>query len=40
MHFRGNLQHVGHMGEQKIKCGPITTQEITDIRLLEELYAN
>ena len=24
----------------KLKCGPITTGEITDIRLLDELYVN
>ena len=23
-----------------VKCGPITTGEITDIRLLDELYVN
>ena len=22
VHFRGELQHVGHLGEQKIKCRP------------------
>ena len=22
VHFRGKLQHVGHVGEQKLKCRP------------------
>ena len=38
MHFRGELQHIGHAGKQKIKCGPIRTREVTDIRLLDKLY--
>ena len=25
VHFRGKLQHVGHVGEQKIKCRPART---------------
>ena len=25
VHFRGELQHVGQVGEQKIKCQPIKT---------------
>ena len=33
VHFRGELQHVGHMGEQKIKCRPIRTREIAGVRL-------
>ena len=37
-HFRGELQHVGDVSEQKVKYGPIRTLEITDIRLLHELY--
>ena len=23
IHFRGKLQHVGHVGEQNIKCRPV-----------------
>ena len=38
IYFRGELQHVGHVGEQKIKCGPIRTREMNDIRLLDKLY--
>ena len=37
---RSELLHVDHVEEQKIKGGPITTGEITDIRLLDELYVN
>ena len=37
---RSELLHVDHVEEQKIKGGPITTVEITDIRLLDELYVN
>ena len=33
VHFRGELQHVGHGGEQKIKCSPIRTWEIAGVRL-------
>ena len=33
VHFRGELQHVGHVGEQKIKCRPIRTREIAGVRL-------
>ena len=33
VHFRGELQHVGHVGEQKIKCLPIRTREIAEVRL-------
>ena len=39
VHFRVELQHVGHVGEQKIKRWPIRTREIAGARLLEELYA-
>ena len=28
VHFPGELQHGGHVGEQKIKCKPIRTREI------------
>ena len=40
VHFRGELQHVGHVDEQKIKCRPIRTPEIASVRLYEELYDN
>ena len=33
LHFRGELQHVGDVSEQKIKCRPIRTREIGDARL-------
>ena len=39
IHFRGELQHVGHLGEQKIKCQPIATRKIAGVRLLDEIYA-
>ena len=32
-HFRDELQHVGHVGEQKIKCRPIRIREIAGVRL-------
>ena len=38
VHFRGELQHVGHGGEQKIKCSPIRTWEIAGVRLQEEVH--
>ena len=38
VHFRGELQHFGHVGEQKIKCRPIRAQEIAAVRLQEELH--
>ena len=38
VHFRGELQHVGRGGEQKIKFSPIRTREIAGVRLQEELY--
>ena len=28
VHFQGELQHDGHVGEQKVKCQPIKTREI------------
>ena len=40
VHFRGELQHVGHVGRQKIKCLPIRTREIGGVRLRDELYAS
>ena len=39
VHFQGELQHFGHVGEQKIKCRPIRTRKIASLRLYEELYA-
>ena len=39
-HFRGELQHAGHAGGQKIKCRPIRTRKEGGIRLQEELYGN
>ena len=33
VHFQGELQHVGHVGEQKIKCRPIRTRKIASFRL-------
>ena len=38
VHFWGELQHVGHVGGQKMKCRPIRTQEIGGVRLQDELY--
>ena len=37
VHIRGELQHVGHTGGQKIKCRPIRTREIGGVRLQVEL---
>ena len=37
-HFGGELQHFGHMGEQKIKRWPIRTREITGVKLQDQLY--
>ena len=39
VHFPGELQHVGDVSEQKIKCRPIRTWEIGGVRLPDELYA-
>ena len=33
VHFRGELQQVGHVSEQKIKSRPIRTREIGGVRL-------
>ena len=33
VHFQGDLQDAGHVGEQKIKCRPIRTREIAGTRL-------
>ena len=38
-HFRGKLQHVGNVSEQKIKCRPIRTREIGSVTLSDVLYA-
>ena len=38
--FRGELQHVRDVSEQKFKYGSIKTQEVTDIRLLNELHVH
>ena len=39
VHFRGELQHGGHVGQQKIKYRPIRIPEIVGVRLQDELYA-
>ena len=39
VHFRGELQHFGHVRRQKIKCRPIRIREIGGARLRDELYA-
>ena len=36
VHFWSELQHVGQVGEQKVKCDPIKNFENYDIRLLEK----
>ena len=33
VHYRGELQHVGQVGKQKIKFRPIRTREIAGVRL-------
>ena len=38
VHFRGELQRVGQVGGQKIKCQPVRNREISSVRLREELY--
>ena len=38
LHFRGELQHVGDVSDQKFKCRPIRTREISGVRLSEALY--
>ena len=37
--FRGELQYVGDVREQKIKRWPVITWEIGGVRLEDELYA-
>ena len=39
VHFQDKLQHVGHVGEQKIKFQPIRTREIAGVRCKRKLYA-
>ena len=39
VHFQGELQHVGHVCKQKIKCQPIKTRKMAGVRLQDELYA-
>ena len=38
VHFRGELQPVGRMSGQNIRCQPIRTREIGGVRLQDELY--
>ena len=38
VHFRGELQHVGTISEQKIKFRPNRTRKIGGFRLSDELY--
>ena len=38
VHFRGELQHVRDVSEEKIKYRPVRTREIGSVRLSEELY--
>ena len=33
VHFRGELQHVGNVSEQKTMCRPIRTRKIGGVRL-------
>ena len=33
-HFRGELQHDGHVGEQKIECRQIRTREIAGCQIV------
>ena len=39
VHFRGELQHVGDVSKQKIKCRPIRSREIGGVTLSDVLYA-
>ena len=36
--FRGELQHIGTISEQKIKCRPNRTRKIGGFRLSDDLY--
>ena len=38
VHFRDELQYVGHVGKLKIKCQSVKTREIAVVRLQDELY--
>ena len=38
VHFRGELQHAGHVGGQKFKFQPIRNREIGGVRLQDEPY--
>ena len=38
VHFRGELQYLGHVDGQKIKCQPIRNREIGGVKLQDELY--
>ena len=38
IHFEGELQHVGTISEQKIKCRPNRTRKIGGFRLSDDLY--
>ena len=40
VYFRGELQHVVDVSEQKIKCWPIGTRETGGVRLSDGLYVN
>ena len=40
VHFRGELQHVDDVSEQKAKCRPIKTREIGGATLSDVLYVN
>ena len=38
VHFWGELQHVGEVSQQNIKCRPIRTGEIGGVTLSDVLY--
>ena len=38
VHFRGELQHVDDVSQQKIKCRPIRTREIGGVTLSDVRY--
>ena len=40
VHCRGELQHLGHVGVQKVKCRLIRTREICGVRLQDERNVN
>ena len=40
VHFQGELEHFSHVGEQKIKCRPIRTRELADIRFQDKPYVD